>query len=76
MAFGDLVASWQGRFKGEPITVVVERLPDAVRMVVRNSERQLTSDEWSELVSPALADLTFGWGIDRRLPGRAWFEFR
>ena len=76
LMFGELVARWQGRFSGEPISAVIELLPDAVRMSFRNSERTLTSADWDELVSAAVLNLVDAWGIDRRVAGSAWFEFR
>lgn len=76
LMFGELVASWQRRFSGEPISAVTELRPDAVRLSFRNSERVLTSAEWSEVVSVVVADLVDEWGIDRRVAGCAWFEFR
>jgi hypothetical protein len=76
LMFGELVACWQSSFAGEPISVVIEVLPDSVRLSVRNSSRQLTPTDWSNVISPAVADLVDAWGIDRRLDGRAWFEFR
>jgi hypothetical protein len=74
--FGELVARWQTRFSGEPISAAIEFLPDAVRMSFRNSLRSLTTDEWTELVSVTVIDLVDAWGVDRRVTGRAWFEFR
>ena len=76
LAFGDLVAHWQYRFLGEPISAAVEYLPDAVRVTLQNSKRPLTPVAWQELVSPMALDLVDSWGIDRRNPGSAWFEFR
>ncbi|HYQ84663.1 MAG TPA: hypothetical protein VEP28_11775 [Rubrobacter sp.] len=74
--FGELVASWQRRFAGEPISLVVEVLADAVRVSIRNSNRNLTPTDWNGVILPAVADLVDAWGVDRRLEGRAWFEFR
>jgi len=76
LMFGELVARWQDQFSGEPISVVIELLPDAFRMSFRNSERTLTSADWDGLVSAALVHLVDAWGIDRRVAGSAWFEFR
>ena len=76
LTFGELVAAWQAQFAGEPISVVVERLPYAVRLTLRNSNRPLSPGEWTEVVPPSVVDIVDQWGIDRRLPGRAWFEFR
>jgi hypothetical protein len=77
LAFGELVANWQLRFSGDKISVLIESLPDdAVRMNIRHPERMLTSGEWDFLVSPVVAGLVDDWGIDRRMVGRAWFEFQ
>ena len=76
LMFGELVASWQSSFAGEPISVVIEVLPGSVRLSVRNSNRHLTPNEWNNVISPVVADRVDAWGIDRRLAGRAWFEFR
>lgn len=76
LMFGELVARWQKRFSGESISTDIEFLPDAVRLSFRNSKRRLTPTEWYELVSPMILDLVDLWGIDRRLAGDAWFEFR
>ena len=76
LMFGELVAGWQTRFSGEPISAEIEFLPDALRMSFRSSESTLTPDEWDELVSATVNDLADEWGIDRRTPGSAWFEFR
>jgi hypothetical protein len=76
LMFGELVASWQSSFAGEPIAVVIEVLPDSVRLSIRNSHRHLSSTDWNNVISPAVADLVDAWGIDRRLEGRAWFEFQ
>jgi len=74
LLFGELVASWQRCFAGEPISVVIEVLPDSVRLSVRNSNRQLAPTDWNRVIPPAVANLVDAWGIDRRLEGRAWFE--
>ncbi len=74
--FGELVASWQSVFAGEPISVVIEVLSDSVRLSVRGSNRHLTPLDWNRLISTSVADLVDAWGVDRRLAGRAWFEFR
>jgi len=71
-----LVTSWHGRFSGEPISAVIEPLPDAARMSLRNSRRELTRDDWEELVTATVVDVVDAWGIDRRFIGSAWFEFR
>lgn len=76
LMFGELVARWQARFSGEPISAAIEFLPDAVRMSFRNSLRTLTAVEWDELVSATVIDLVDAWGVDRRVAGSAWFEFR
>lgn len=77
LAFGELVANWQLRFSGDRISVLIEFLPDdAVRMNIHHPERMLTSGEWDFLVSAVVASLVDAWGVDRRLVGRAWFEFR
>ena len=77
LAFGELVANWQLRFSGDKISVLIEFLPDdAVRMSIHHPGRMLTSDEWDFLVSAVVAGLVDDWGIDRRMVGRAWFEFR
>ena len=76
LMFGELVAKWQARFTGEGISVVIEVLPGSVRLSVRSASRQITPAEWIELISAPIADLADAWGIDRRLPGRAWFEFQ
>ena len=76
LMFGELVARWPGRCAGEPISIEIELLSDAVRMSVRNARRTLTSAEWEELVSATVIDLVDGWGTDRRAEGSAWFEFR
>ena len=77
LAFGELVANWQLRFSGERISVLVEFLPDdAVRMSINHPGRILTSEEWDDLVSAVVAGLVDDWGVDRRMAGRAWFEFR
>lgn len=74
--FGELVAGWQARFSGEPISAEIEFLPDALRMSFSNAQRTLTPDDWDELVSATVNDLVDAWGIDRRVAGSAWFEFR
>ena len=74
--FGELVAGWQARFSGEPISAVIEFLPDAVRMSFRNARTPLTATEWGELISATVIDLVDEWGVDRRDAGSAWFEFR
>ena len=76
LAFGDLVASWQSRFTGEAISVVIEVLADSVRVSVSNPTRHITPAEWNDLMSTPIADLVDAWGIDRRLTGRAWLEFQ
>jgi hypothetical protein len=76
LMFGELVARWQGCFSGQPISVVVDFLPDAVRMTFRNPQTPLTRAAWDEVVSPMVLDLVDSWGIDRRRAGSAWFEFR
>ena len=76
LMFGELVAHWQDRFAGEPISVVIEVLSGSVRLSARNSYRHVTPAQWNVLMSGAVADLVDAWGIDRRLEGRAWFEFR
>jgi hypothetical protein len=76
LMFGELVSSWQGRFAGESISVVIEVLVGSVRVSVRNSNRHVTPAEWTELISARVAALVDAWGIDRRLAGRAWFEFQ
>jgi hypothetical protein len=76
LMFGELVAGWQNSFEGEPISVVIEVLSGSVRLSVRNSNRHLTPNQWNNVISPAVADRVDAWGIDRRLEGRAWFEFR
>jgi hypothetical protein len=76
LMFGELVASWQARFAGEPISVVMEVLAGSVRLSVRNSNRHLTPAEWNEVMTAPMAGLVDAWGMDRRLAGRAWFEFR
>jgi len=76
LAFGDLVASWQSRFAGEAISVVIEVLADSVRVSVCNPNRRITPGEWKDVMSAPVAGLVDAWGIDRRLVGRAWFEFQ
>jgi hypothetical protein len=76
LMFGELVAGWQARVSGEPIAAEIEFLPDALRMSFRSSESTLTPEEWDVLVSATVNDLADEWGIDRRTPGSAWFEFR
>ena len=77
LAFGELAANWQLRFRGAAIALVIEVLPgDAVRMNIHHPERMLTSGEWHSLVSAVVASLVDDWGVDRRMVGRAWFEFR
>jgi hypothetical protein len=75
LMFGELVASWQGRFAGEAISVVIEVLADSVRVSVCNADRHVTPTEWNGVISAPVASLVDAWGIDRRLAGRAWFEF-
>ena len=76
LMFGELISGWQRQFSGEPISAVIEVLPDAIRMTFGNAERTITPDEWDELVSAMVIDLVDDWGIDRRVAGCAWFEFR
>ncbi len=77
LAFGEIVANWQLRFSGDKISVLIEFLPDdAVRMSIYHPARMLTSSEWDFLVSAVVEDLVDDWGVDRRMVGRAWFEFR
>lgn len=75
LVFGELVARWQRRYAGEAISVVIEVLEDSVRLSVRNSERHVTPTEWNDVISAPITDLVDAWGMDRRLVGRAWFEF-
>ena len=75
LMFGELLANWQRRFAGEPVSVVIEVMSGSVRMSVRNSSRLVTPTEWNSLISAAVVDLVDAWGIDRRLAGRTWFEF-
>ena len=74
--FGELVAEWQGRFAGEPISADIEFLSTTVRMTFGNADRVLTPADWETLVSKTILDLVDSWGIDRRTAGSAWFEFR
>ena len=77
LAFGELAANWQVRFRGAAIEVVIEVLPgDAVRVNIHHPVRMLSTGEWDDLVSGVVASLVDDWGTDRRMPGRAWFEFR
>ena len=76
LTFGELVANWQLRFSGERICVVMEFLPNAVRMNVHHPERSLAADEWDGLISPVVVSLVDDCGADRRVAGSAWFEFR
>jgi hypothetical protein len=76
LMFGELVAGWQARFSGEPISAEIEFLPDALRMSFRSSTSTLTPLDWDDLVSATVNDLADAWGIDRRTAGSAWFEFR
>jgi len=76
LMFGELVARWQRLFAGERISADVEFLPTSVRVTLRNAERVLTPADWECLVSAMVVDLVDNWGIDRRVAGSAWFEFR
>ena len=76
LMFGQLVASWQGHYAGEPMAVSVEILDNAVRLLTGGARRELTPQEWAELVTPVITDLVDDWGLDRRHDGCAWFEFR
>ena len=71
--FGELVALWQYRLE-RPITVVIEFLPDAVRMSLR-SQQALPPTAWNQLLSPIVLDLIDSWGVDPGTAGTAWFEF-
>ena len=76
LVFGELAAQWQQSFSGEPISVDLEFLPGAVRMDIHNEARTLTGKDWERLVTPVVADLVDGWGLDRRrFSSNAWFEF-
>jgi AcrR family transcriptional regulator len=74
--FGELVARWQERQLGTPISVVVEFQPDVVRMTFRHPQAPLMPAAWEELISPIILDYVDSWGIDRGNAGNAWFEFR
>jgi len=74
--FGELVARWQERQLGTPISVVVEFQPDVVRIIFRHPQTPLTPAAWEELISPIVLDYVDSWGIDRGRAGNAWFEFR
>ena len=54
--FGELVAKWQERQLGTPISVVVEFQSDAVRMTLGNSRTPLMPAAWEGLISPVVLD--------------------
>ena len=72
--FGELVAHWQYRPE-RPISVVVEFLPDAIRMSLRRQHGALPPTAWEQLMSPIVLDLIDCWGIDPDPAGIVWFEF-
>lgn len=72
--FGELVALWQYRLE-RPISVVIEFLPDAVRMSLRSQQGALPPTAWEQLLSPIVLDLIDSWGIDPGTAGIVWFEF-
>jgi hypothetical protein len=72
--FGELVALWQYRLEG-PVSVVIEFLPDAVRMNIRSPQGTLPPTAWEQLLSPIVLELIDSWGIDPGTAGNAWFEF-
>lgn len=76
LVFGELVARWQDGFAGEAISTIIELLPGEIRVRFSNPERTLAPSDWEELVSAPIAALADAWGIDRRIEGSAWFEFR
>ncbi len=72
--FGELVALWQYRLE-RPISVVIEFLPNAVRMSLRSQRGALPPTAWEQLLSPIVLDLIDSWGIDPGPAGIVWFEF-
>lgn len=73
--FGQLVAQWQSRFAGEPMSVSVELVGRAVRVSTGRAHQTLGEGDWRILVTPSILDLVDAWGFDRRYEGHAWFEF-
>ena len=72
--FGELVARWQDRLEG-PISVVIEFLPDAVRMSLRSPQGMLSPAASSQLLSPIILDLIDSYGFDPGAEEDLWFEF-
>ncbi len=56
--------------------MTIELLPGEIRVRFSNPERTLAPSDWEGLVSAPIAALSDAWGIDRRIEGGAWFEFR
>ena len=72
--FGELVALWQYRLEG-PISVVIEFLPDAVRMSLRSRQGTLPPAASAQLLSPIVLDLIDSYGIDPGPREDVWFQF-
>ena len=72
--FGELVALSQDRLEG-PTSVVIEFLPDAVRMSVRSLQGALPPAASAQLLSPIVMDLIDSYGIDAGAREDVWLEF-
>ncbi len=72
--FGELVGLSQERLEG-PISVVIELLPDAVRMSLRSPQGTLPPAASAQLLSPIVLDLIDSYGFDPGAREDVWFEF-
>ena len=72
--FGELVALWQYRLEG-PVSVIIEFLPDAVRMSLRSPQGMLPPAASAQLLSPIVLDLIDSYCVDLGAREDFWFEF-
>lgn len=75
LMFGELVAGWHPLVGPQALIVTLEVLPHSARLTASAEGRALTESEWNTLVMPIVLEFVDAWGIDRRRPGGAWFEF-
>ncbi len=75
LTFTELIGHWHRVADGGPLVLSLELLPEAIRLTAFAERKQLTEAEWESLVAPVALEFIDAWGLDRRHPGAAWFEF-